>query len=122
MRLAVVDAIEDPGIEEWFAESDEHHVLRGFSGFANETLEDTFGHVLLGLLMGFAGAHGAVEITLGGCLDDVLNRQGAHIGATGEIGPQQFGSVPRPHGETNIVAGGERIPSRTGSIRFRIQC
>lgn len=111
VRFAVVDAVKDLRIEEWFAEPDEHHVLGRVPGFPDEPLEDLAGHVLFRLLVGFAGTHGTVEITLGCGLDDVFHRQRAHIGAPGEVGPQQFGSVPGPHGETYIVAGRERKES-----------
>ena len=97
MLLAVFDAIEDFTIHERLAQADQHHVLGAAAGFLDRTGEDLFGHVLLGLLVRFAGTHRAVEITLSRRFDDVLYRQGVQRGFVPQVSPQQFGTIPGAH-------------------------
>jgi hypothetical protein len=54
-------------------------------------------HVLFGLLVCFARAHGAIEIALGRSLDDVFDRQSLQLRLAGEISPQKLGPVPGSH-------------------------
>ena len=60
----------------------------------DEAVEDLVGHVLFGLLEGFARAHRAVDVALGGGFDDVLHRQRVDGIARGEVCPEEFGPVP----------------------------
>lgn len=96
--FAVLDAIEDPLVHEGFAEPDEHHVFGGAAGFLDEAGEDFFGHVLLGLFVGLAGTHRAVEIALGRRFDDVFDGQGIpEVVFPAKVARQEAGAIPQPH-------------------------
>ena len=97
VAVAVFDAVVDPGVEEGFAEPDQHHMLAGLAGLLHEALEDLTGHVLFGLLVRLAWAHGAVEVALGRGLDDVLHRQRLDALLAAQVGPQQFRAIPDSH-------------------------
>ena len=88
MPVAVFDALEDLGIHERFAQPDQHHVLGGISGFGEQRTEHLIGHVRLGLGVGLARAHGAIEIALSGGLDDILHRQRVEPGPARQVAPQ----------------------------------
>lgn len=72
--IAEGDAVEDFGIEERFAETDQHHVFGGLAGGFDKAGIDGIGHILFGLLVRFARAHGAVEVALGRGFDYIFNR------------------------------------------------
>jgi hypothetical protein len=94
---AVFDPIKDLVVEERFAQADEHHVLRGFAGSLDEILENLVLHIFLGLLVGFARAHGAVEVALRRCFDDVLHRKASQLCLSAQIAPQELCTVPSTH-------------------------
>ena len=60
---------------------------------------------LVWLLVSLARAHGAVEIALGGCLDDVLHGQRAELGPAREVSPKKLCPVPGPHAYTYCTRG-----------------
>jgi deoxyribodipyrimidine photo-lyase len=66
-------------------------------GALNEGFENGLIHIFFGLRMRFARAHGAIEIALGGGLDDILHRQRGHTLATAKIGPKKFSAIYKPH-------------------------
>ena len=84
------------GIHEGLAQADQHHVFGGVAGFAHQALEDLVRHVGFGLLVGFARAHGAIEIAFGGGLHDVFHRQRRQpwTGAQGNPKEVWRGSMP----------------------------
>src|ERR1035437_9299924 len=97
VTVAPLDALEDVRVHEGLAQADQHHVLGGVSGFANETFEDLVRHIGFGLRMGFTRAHGAVEIALGGGFDNVLDRQRPEPRPARQVTPQKLCPVPGPH-------------------------
>jgi hypothetical protein len=88
MAMAELDALENVRVHERLAQPDQHHVLGGFSCLADETLEHLRRHIAFGLRMSFARAHRAVEIALGGGLDDVLHRQRVEPASARHVAPQ----------------------------------
>ena len=117
--MAELDALHYLRIHEGLAEADQHHVLGRIAGLADQGFEDAIRHVGLGLPVGFARAHGAVEIALGGGLDDILHRQRRQLGPARHVCPQQFCAVPGPHVDLIVsVDGGNNLISveeqRTG--------
>ena len=97
VAFAILDAIENLAVHEGLAEADEHHVLAGMGGILDQPLEDFVDHIFFGLLMRFARTHGAIQIALGGGLDDVLDgKRGDTLGAA-KIAPQKFRAVPEAH-------------------------
>lgn len=94
-------------------------MFAGLAGLADQPFKDGVGHVLFGLFVRFARAHGAVEIAFGSGFDDVFDRQGLHVGLTREVGPEEFGAIPCPH--FLIVAASKKCVSRNGrGIRNRV--
>jgi hypothetical protein len=75
----------------------EHHVLGGIGRLAHHCVEDLFRHVRFRLFVRLARAHRAVQVALGGGLDDVLDGQARQSGAPRQVSPQEFCPVPGPH-------------------------
>ena len=97
VAVAEFDALEDVRVHERLAQADQHHVLGGFARLADKTFEDFVRHIRFGLFMGFARAHGAIQIALGGGFDDIFDRQRRQGGPPRQVTPQQFCPVPGPH-------------------------
>ena len=99
MPLAIFDAIEYISIHERLTQADQHHVFAAVRRALDQPLKDVAGHVLLGLFVRFARAHGAVKIALRGGFDDVFDGQGRHTFALQEVAPQKPRAVEKTHAE-----------------------
>jgi deoxyribodipyrimidine photo-lyase len=60
-------------------------------------MEDFVGHIFLGLGMSFARAHGAIQVTLGGCLDYIFDGQGRDAFAPQQVRPEKFCAIYKTH-------------------------
>lgn len=72
--IAKSDAVENFRVKERFAKTNQHHVFGGAAGGLHEARVNRIGHVLFGLLVRFARAHGAIEVALGRRFHYVFNR------------------------------------------------
>ena len=105
MARAILDALEDPRIQERLAQPDQHHVLGARPALLDQPVEDLRRHVRLRLRVRFPRAHRAVQVAFGGGLDDILDRQPVRLGLPPQISPQELGPVPGAHRSFIVAAG-----------------